>query len=161
MTDEDLHKLLRYDSVEGKIYPRYKYTRNVMVDKPLGTCVRYCSIIVRRKRFYAHRLAWFLYHKRWPEYTIDHINGDKLDNRITNLRDIKKEDQRLNQPISKNNKSGVLGVSWCKEREKWRSTANYKGKHYNLGRFTTKEAAILAREEFNAGKFHKNHGREK
>jgi HNH endonuclease len=83
-----------------------------------------------KRKFFAHRVAWALVYGRWPEAEIDHRNGDPADNRLVNLREATRTQQRGNQRPS--GASGVRGVSWNKEHQKWHVAV---GKKYH-GRFT-------------------------
>lgn len=113
------------------------------IDKSNG----YVKILVDRKRYYAHRLAWFYVHKEWPPHEIDHKNRCRADNRIDNLRLASRTINAQNLPISKRNKSGFKGVWWDSRDGVWVSYINASGKRYILGRFTTIEAARKARED--------------
>ena len=98
----------------------------------------YRQIRIHGKWYKAHRLIWLLETGRWPTNQIDHINGDKLDNRFCNLRDV---DNFTNSRNRKNNTSGVVGVSFDKVNQKWVSQTYIDGKARNLGRYDTKEEA--------------------
>lgn len=103
---------------------------------------------------FAHRVAWLLYYGSWPTGFVDHINGDRADNRIANLRlsspSINAQNQR---GPHKDSKSGLLGVCWDKRSRRWKAqitfTQNGARKTTTVGRFQTKEeahAAYLARK---------------
>lgn len=93
---------------------------------------------------YAHRVAWLLHHGQWPVSEIDHINGDKLDNRIANLREASPSQNMCNRGRPKHNKLGVKGVHWHEKRRKYiaQIRVNNRGKH--LGYFQTLEEAKAA-----------------
>jgi len=78
----------------------------------------------------------------WP--LVDHINGDGLDNRRANLRPATTSQNLANRRIQCNNRSGFKGVGWHTSTGKWRSRIVVDGKRFNLGAFTTPEAAALA-----------------
>ncbi len=91
---------------------------------------------------------------------IDHINHNRSDNSIKNLRSVTHEENLKNMPKKKNNKSGITGVCFEKETGKWRSHITHKGKSIKLGRFENKKDAEMVRlkAELEYG-FHENHGR--
>ena len=99
------------------------------------------------KNLLAHRVAFFLYHGYYPIWpnSVDHINHDGCDNRIANLREVTAREQAMNTRLSKANTSGVKGVSFLKDRGKWRASANINGRKVNLGTFFNVNDAIAAR----------------
>lgn len=97
----------------------------------------------------AHRVAWALAHGAWPEGEIDHINGDRADNRLANLRDVSRAKNQRNAKMQVNNTSGVNGVGWMASHNKWRADMKIDGAYKFLGLFDTKEAAATARAAAN------------
>lgn len=72
----------------------------------------------------AHRIAWALHNGAWPEGQIDHMDGDGLNNRIENLRDVPNSVNQRNQRRPKNNTSGHVGVSWYRRTQRWQAKVN-------------------------------------
>lgn len=103
----------------------------------------------------AHRVAFAIAYGRWPS-EIDHINGDKSDNRLENLREVTRAENMRNLPRRK--KSGaVMGVSQTPNGKAWVARI---GDSIRLGTFATEDAAIAARREAMAQRgYHPNHGR--
>ena len=120
----------------------------------------YLFIGVNYTRYSAHRLAWFLTFGVFPKLEIDHINGDKTDNRITNLRECTRQDNSRNVAISKNNTSGCMGVFWDKQPRKWSARIYIDAQSVPLGQYVGYWDAVCARKaaESKYG-FHQNHGR--
>jgi len=108
----------------------------------------------------AHQLAWAIHCGEWPSGLIDHINGDKTDNRICNLRDVKNSESMKNLPIRKDNKSGICGVCWDSRRGGWLAGIGVSGRTKFLGCFDSVDLAANARRaaEESFG-YHANHGR--
>lgn len=108
--------------------------------------------------YLAHRIIWKLVNGSEPE-TIDHINGDKTDNRISNLRSVTQAENQHNQKRPKTNKSGTVGVSRAGPNG-WRARVQINGKEKHLGSFASLDAAVEARngaaQEYG---YHPNHGR--
>ncbi len=96
--------------------------------------------------YLAHRLAWFYVYVygAWPAKGLDHIDGDKLNNSIRNLREASHLENSNNTGPRKNNISGVKGVSWDAFNCKWRATINVNGKQKSLGRYVRIEDAAKA-----------------
>jgi hypothetical protein len=80
-------------------------------------------------------------HNEWPNGQIDHINGDRLDNRICNLRVASHAENQRNSRRPTANTSGIKGVSWDKRESKWQANIRVNNKMINLGRFNNKEDA--------------------
>lgn len=112
------------------------------------------------KKVYAHRIAWMICFGSEPK-VIDHINGNRSDNRIVNLRSVSFVENARNACIGKNNKSGHVGVSWCNATSNWQATIWLDGEQKRLGTFDRLEDAILARANAALGEYHENHGRAK
>lgn len=94
--------------------------------------------------YYAHRLIWKLL--RWTEpVEIDHINGDKTDNRIENLRNVTRAENMRNCRRYSSNSSGVTGVYFDKRSGKWAAAIRSGGRHIGLGLFAEKRIAVSAR----------------
>lgn len=108
---------------------------------------RYLSGTVEGMNARAHQIAWAVHYGEWPTEEIDHINGDKKDNRIANLRDVSRSTNHRNRPGRTSTQSGRTGVVWDAQRGKWAARIKVNGKMLNLGRFTSLEAAIAARNE--------------
>lgn len=108
----------------------------------------------------ANRVAYAIFHGRWPSDQADHINGDTSDNRVGNLRDVTNAENGKNQRTPKNNTSGRVGVSWHKRDQKWLANIRVDGRRVYLGLFDDFAAACVAREAAERKfEFHENHGR--
>lgn len=92
----------------------------------------------------AHRIIWMMVNGRDPKVHIDHINGDKADNRIANLREATTSENKFNIGLRSDNMSGFKGVSWIRRRSNWQSEIAASGKRRNLGYFSTAEEAARA-----------------
>lgn len=91
-----------------------------------------------------HRIAWFLVYGAWPEYMIDHIDGDKLNNRFHNLRDIPMRGNQQNVGKRKDNKTGFIGVT--PHFRKWKAVIRHCGDPIYLGLYDTAEDAAASYE---------------
>lgn len=106
----------------------------------------YLCATVLGKRFTAHRLIWLYVNGKWPKF-IDHINGVRTDNRISNLREVTIQQNHLNMRKSSNNTSGVTGVYLNKKSNLWCAQMKFKGKTYHLGSSKDKSEAIKMRKD--------------
>lgn len=144
-TFDQVAQMLRYDCETGKLYWLTRPCPNVFPGDVAGakTSTGYIQVSIRKKLYKAHQIAWLLHYGAWPKSNIDHINGDRMDNRISNLRDV---DQFINMQNQRkgaaNNKSGFLGVSPCNGR--WKAEIFVDGKKKYLGTFDTPEIAHAA-----------------
>ena len=136
---------LAYDPDTG-IFRRRIYTGTGEVGDEVGSLALngYLTIALGAKSFLAHRLAWFMIYGVWPREAIDHIDRDKTNNRIDNLRECTLAENNWNLGLSTLNKSGSPGVSWDAKRSKWYASIRVGGKTKSLKRHETKEQAIIA-----------------
>ena len=94
------------------------------------------------KSYLAHRVIWLYVTGQWPARLIDHINGDRQDNRWSNLRDVSRVVNAQNiRSANSNNNSQLLGASYCLWNQRWRSQITIYGTKWHLGYFDTAEAA--------------------
>ena len=111
-------------------------------------------------RFLAHRVAWALATGSWPPECMDHINGDRADNRLANLRCVSQGENLRNSSRPHTNTSGTVGVRWVARDKRWIATIGVKGRMVHLGSFLSIEAAIAARKDADQKYgFHQNHGK--
>jgi len=109
----------------------------------------------------AHRVAWKIHYGDDPRGEVDHINGDRADNRICNLRVVSTKDNRRNAAIPRHNTSGSVGVRFKSEKRKWQAYISEGNRYVHLGYFTSRDDAIAARKQAEVDRgFHPNHGRE-
>jgi hypothetical protein len=90
-----------------------------------------------------HRLIWFMFHGTWPEM-VDHINGNRTDNRIENLRPCNQSQNMQNMASRVDSKTGVKGVGWREDKQKYRARIVVNGKERCLGHFVTLDEARSA-----------------
>lgn len=100
-----------------------------------------------KKKYYGHQIAWLITHGYIPKrpFVLDHVNRNKSDNRISNLRLADRSQNVQNVARRKNNTSGHRGVSWSAERQKWVAVIRKNGRHYHLGYFDSKKVAAVVR----------------
>ena len=187
LSQHGLKKVLHYDSLTGifiwlerpvEMFKPGKYqlrscntwnTRfahkeegNIWTPKEAKTS--YLSIRItlngKQKGYLAHRLAILFTDGRFPAEQVDHIDGNGLNNRRKNLREVTNKENRKNMPMRSDNKSGTVGVRWHKQAQKWTVQIRVAGKQIHGGCFTNLEDAIAKRKEMEIeSDFHKNHGR--
>ena len=109
----------------------------------LNKALGYVTINWQGKNQYAHRLAWLYEHGEMPE-TVDHINGDKADNRIANLRRAKQSENLQNQENRPLGGNKLRGASYDKQTGLFFGYIGHKGKTIHLGRFQSEEEAHAA-----------------
>lgn len=159
LTHEYVTRVLHYDPLTGIFTWRMSPSRSSKVGARAGysfTKERYSRITLRGHRYLEHRLAWFWVYGAWPKSVIDHVNGDGFDNRLSNLREATPSQNNFNKPLQKNNTSGVRGVSYNKNSNRWKAVIGVSKKKILLGFFESKEEAAQAYRkaaELHAGEF--------
>lgn len=148
LTVARLRELLRYDADTGR-FTRLKSLKGGAkigdVAGALESSNGYWRIGVDGTLYYAHRLAWLHTHGVWPRHFIDHINGVRTDNRLLNLREADDSQNQQAQGLKANNSSGVRGVYWHKQRQRWHAEIMVGQKKRSLGLYDTLEEAAVAR----------------
>lgn len=153
LTHEYLTKILRYDHDTGEFW-RIKSNN---LAGTLNTKDKYCKISIRINgidyEFRRGRLAWFYMHREWPPEMIDHIDRNRQNDQISNLR-LASCSQNLRNPSKRRNcSSAYLGVSWNKKTRKWVAHIYLNKKLHSCGSFDKEidaarayNAAALARD---------------
>ena len=151
LTAEYLMDKLDYNPETGIFIWKKPASNNIKPGTIAGTINHgYVSIKLDKVHYLAHRLAWLYYYKEWPKgenYYIDHINGDRADNRIINLRLVTKSYNSKNRGAQQNNTTGIIGVTFTKLYNRWTARINVNGERIVLGHFKKFEDAIKARKE--------------
>lgn len=163
---DDIHKLLAYDPASGMLVWKHRpislfrdgyrtadaearsWNRRYS-GQPAFTSVNnhgYRHGTIFGKSYQAHRVIWAIVHGHWPLGEIDHINGDRTDNRLVNLRDVPPAENRKNQTRSVKNTSGATGVHWCNTWSRWVAKIMVDRKTKVIGTFKSFEEAKAARE---------------
>lgn len=157
MNQKLLHNL--FDYKEGKLFWKVSNTNKIKIGDQAGYITKhgYRKIYVENKQHYEHRLI-FMYHNGFLPKLIDHIDGNKLNNNLSNLRIASHSQNMMNTKIKKTNTSGIKGVCWDKSRNKWFVRITVQNKTINIGRFDDLELSELVANE-SRNKYHKNFAR--
>lgn len=145
LTYEYVSSILDYDPESGLFFWKKQTSSSVLAGSLAGCLAKngYWVIRIDGVQYKAHRLAFFIFYKKYPKKQIDHINRNKIDNRIINLREACPSQQSINKfPKSISKKSNHRGVSWFKRTKKWKVTISLYGKRTHLGYFKNLEDAI-------------------
>lgn len=162
ITQKELKEVLNYNEDTGL----FKYIKSsnskIKIGQIAGTISNgYCRIKINGKSYLGHHLVWLYKYSSFPEYPkyqIDHINQNRLDNRLSNLRIVTQSCNQRNAKKRKDNTSGVTGVIYANKG--WVTRINdKKGKIY-LGKFKEFSEAVSARKRAELVlKYSENHGR--
>ncbi len=168
-----LHECFIYDEVAGVLTWRsrplthFKSLRSCaawnarFAGKPAGGLNKgYVRVEINGKPVGCHSIIWAMSYGDYPDGLIDHVNGNRSDNRLTNLRVTDYVGNAKNQRTPKNNTSGAIGVHWNEQIGKWMSSIRVSNKLLHLGCFQDIDEAITVRKraEVIYG-FHPNHGK--
>lgn len=141
---ELLAPILAYDPTSGIIKWRRSLTRRVQAGAVAGTITGagYICIAIEGEKYQAHRIAWKLVNGADPEGDIDHINGDRRDNRQVNLRLATPAQNSANTAKQRNNITGYKGVgSLPQSPNRWQAQIRVRGKTKYLGIYASPELA--------------------
>lgn len=151
-------ELLDYDADTGDFRWRVTRSNRVKAGAIAGTVKRdgYVQICIDSRPIAGHRLAWLYVFGEWPIEELDHLNGNRSDNRLANLRDVARGVNAQNRQGAMSNSScGVLGVSWRACYKHWRVSVVIYGVQREIGTFKSlddaRNASINARREHYKG----------
>lgn len=149
-TSADLKTVLSYDPITGVFTRRKPWGSKTIGDMPGSISSHgYRQIGVFKSTYAAHLLAWLYVYDEWPTKIIDHINRDKLDNAISNLRLSDYSANAHNTNLRKTNNSGIKGVCFNKNyvSKPWVAYIMLNGKRTHLGMFSSLDEAAEARRK--------------
>ena len=134
-----------FEYLDGNLFWRVKPCDNLPAGTKAGTLASrgYLQTMVQGRLYRNHQLVYLMHHGLIPKF-IDHIDGNKLNNKIDNLRETDKCKNNYNAQKRKDNTSGFKGVSFNKRTGKWYGYIMHHRKHIHLGTFKTPEEANVA-----------------
>jgi hypothetical protein len=145
ITQERLKKILRYEANTGEFFWVNPLSNRVKAGSKAGSLSHgYLVIMVDKKKYSAHRLAWLYVYGKFPDLFIDHIDCNPLNNLISNLREATQQQNLCNTRKFVTNTSGYKGVHFHKGSRKWRAVVSINNKPKHLGLFITPEDASSA-----------------
>lgn len=145
LTQDRLRQLLSYDPATGLF--TFTVTRGgIVAGSVAGSPDKggYIRILIDGKLYAAHRLAFLWMTGSFPKHDADHRNGIRSDNRWSNLRPATRAENMQNYPTPVNSTTQLLGVSWHKQKGRWRAQIKKSGRKLHLGYFDTAEDAHVA-----------------
>ena len=148
LTQEYLKSILDYDLDTGVFTWKVNKSQSTKAGDVAGwVCDGYRGIEINNKGYKAHRLAWLYVYGEMPKNLIDHIDNNRSNNRISNLREATYQSNSENYKTPKTNKSGVKNVSWYKNLNKWVVSMSIKKTKKTIGYFDDLELAELVAVE--------------
>lgn len=136
------------DDITGYLIWKVDSGPNKLKGKITGSfskSTRYYQVTIDNKHYQLHRIIFLWHHGYLPEY-IDHIDRNRINNKINNLRETTSQNNNRNRKQQKSS-SGIKGIFWDKRRSKWRAQIRLNNKLYHLGRYNNLDDAVLARYE--------------
>ncbi len=142
ITQQRLHELFEYDNGA--------FISNETKQKKFGTPItpihRYRRLVIDGKAYAIHMLV-YLYHYGYMPKVIDHIDNDRSNNCIENLRSVTQQQNCINRVKHSNNKSGHKNVHWSRAMNKWCVAMSVDGFRLTIGHYDDIEFAALVAEE--------------
>lgn len=163
MDQRELKSELYYNKETGAFTWKVSNNNRIKVGDEAGSISKrngYIQIKIKKRLYRAHRLAWLYVYGVMPTKEIDHIDHDRTNNKISNLREVTRQQNSKNTKIRSDNKSGVTGVNWNKKTFKWYARIHDEsGCEEHLGYFNNfdeaRQARLKAESKYN---YHANHG---
>ena len=138
------YEYLTYDPKLGRLYWKKSPSHNVKLGSEANSvdAKGYGRVMLKKKAYKTHRVCWLLYYGHWPKSMLDHCNGNPIDNRIENLREVNWNQNACNRAKIEGKTSKYKGV--CIQGKYWASLICKNGKQKRIGYFTSEKEAALA-----------------
>lgn len=167
ITKENLLNIFNYNKEEGKLYWKNPTGNRVQAGKEAGNIFKghgteYRQVCIQKKTIFTHRIIWFIETGSWPKYDIDHIDGNGLNNRFNNLRDVPPQENNKNGSKRCDNVSGITGISWNKAMQAWVVQIQVSGDNKYIGKIKCScinHAIEMRKKASKEYGFHANHGK--
>lgn len=141
LSQELLQRIFHYE--DGSLFRKKQIGEEIFIGKIVGRRSHaYRAVSVAGKEYMEHRII-FLFHHGYLPPEVDHIDGNKSNNRIENLRAASHSDNLKNQKLKSSNTSGQKNVGWAKREQRWRVRLTVDGKDKHIGYFKDRELADL------------------
>lgn len=149
ITQEQLKKKVYYRE-DGVLCWRGDFSSRARKNEPAGCLIGsgYVLLRINKVLYKAHRLVWLYHNGYFPENQIDHIDRERANNRIENLREVSQICNSRNMKTRGSNTSGIKGLYWEESTQKWIVQAKVKYKHIHLGCFQDYDEAVCHRYAF-------------
>ncbi len=148
LTQKEVKRLFKYDRKNGLLIRRFNHGKGrVGTSSTAKDRDGYLVVGIHGKLYRAHRVIWLYVHGEWPKNDCDHINRIRDDNRIKNLRDITRSQNKQNQSVQDSNKCRLKGVYLHKTTMKWCASIGLNNKNIYIGLFETMELAYKAYQD--------------
>ena len=149
ITQSELKEVLSYDEMTGQFVWINPKTNRLKIGDVAGWLNNkgYLHIKIGKASYKCHRLAWLYVYGEFPDGQLDHVNGNKNDNRINNLRSVSNKENGENRKLHSSNTSGHRGISWNKKSNKWTATVRHLGQLHHIGQYSVLEDAVKAVKE--------------
>ncbi len=165
MNAADLCNFLEYDKENGELKwkPRKSSRWNARHSGTKAGCISssngYLTLSINNQKYLSHRVAWAIFYGEWPAGQIDHIDHNRTNNRISNLRCVTHSENGKNQKRRARTRDGEMGITKRQDTGKYQVRVCANGTRKTIGCFCSIEAAISARNfAYQELGFHKNHG---
>jgi hypothetical protein len=146
-SQEELHRFFNYK--EGYLYRKIQTSSNAKINDKVGYLhpSGYLRVSINCQKYSVHRIIWCYHFGSIPSrLEIDHIDGNKKNNMIENLRLATRSQNKSNNKRARcDSKSNILGVYWHKAKSKWVAQIRKNNKNFYLGSFVNQEDAVAAR----------------
>lgn len=145
LTKEFLQDLFDYDQKTGKLYWKKRLSQRAKIGSQAGYMrLGYVCIGIENTHYSAHRIVWIMHYGYNPKLDIDHINGDRSDNRLENLREISRRKNTQNKKCHREGK--VVGVCYRpnNKHNKYQAQIQMDGRRIYLGCYPTEKLASQA-----------------
>ena len=157
LTQQRLKEVVTFDDTTG-IFIRKLKAKRAVIGRTLGykKSNGYIALSIDGQKYFAHRLAWLYVYGEFPKNDIDHIDGNRTNNKIENLRDVPRTENLQNIKIAKshNKSTGILGA-YLHTSGKFMSRIKVNKKDIYLGLFESAEQAnqayLKAKQQFHKG----------